>query len=561
MFSTTTILSLGALFSSVVLAAPFEDLSDLHKRCDFDSASSPDCWGDYSLSTNWYEETPDTGVVREYWFDVTNTTGAPDGVDRMILSINGSVPGPTIFADWGDTVVVHVTNSMENNGTSLHFHGIRQFETSPQDGVASITQCPVAPGDSMTYTWKASQYGTTWYHSHFSLQAWNGVVGGIVIRGPASAPYDEDKGVLILTDWYHATSDSQFIVSSTSGPPTAQNGLINGTNVYNDVGERFQTTVTSGSSYRFRLVNAAMDTMFKFGIDNHTLTVISADLVPIVPYETDYVTIGMGQRYDVIVEANQTAGNYWMRAIPQTACSSTNENTLNIKGIFNYDSVTVEDPTSTMAIYDDSCSDEDASNLAPYVALDVDSSDVEEVFDIGLDASTGLFRWTINDNIFLSNWSSPTLGQVVDGVTSFETEQNVVKLNETNSWVYFIIESQVQLHHPIHLHGHDFFVLAQEASATWADGDALNTVNPPRRDVAMLPAAGYLVIAYQSDNPGVWLMHCHIGWHTSQGFALQLVERESEIAATVDEDSLEETCKNWRAYADNVDLIQEDAGI
>lgn len=40
--------------------------------------------------------------------------------------------------------VVHLTNSLTMNGTSLHFHGIRQFETSDQDGVASITQCPTA---------------------------------------------------------------------------------------------------------------------------------------------------------------------------------------------------------------------------------------------------------------------------------------------------------------------------------------------------------------------------------------------------------------------------------
>lgn len=96
--------SLGALFSSLVLAAPHADLSERQTSCEFDSANSPECWGDYSLSTNWYEESPDTGVTREYWFEVTNTTGAPDGVERIILAINGSAPGPTIYADWGDTI-------------------------------------------------------------------------------------------------------------------------------------------------------------------------------------------------------------------------------------------------------------------------------------------------------------------------------------------------------------------------------------------------------------------------------------------------------------------------
>ena len=67
-------------------------------------------------------------------------------------------------------LVVHLYNGLLNNGTSLHFHGLRQNYTNPNDGVVSITQCPLAPGESITYTWRATQYGTSWYHSHFALQ-------------------------------------------------------------------------------------------------------------------------------------------------------------------------------------------------------------------------------------------------------------------------------------------------------------------------------------------------------------------------------------------------------
>lgn len=107
---------------------------------------------------------PNTGVTREYWFDLIQVTVAPDGIERMALTVNGSIPGPTIEADWGDTVVVHVTNSLtaSHNGTSLHFHGIRQKYTNQNDGVVSITQCPTPPGESITYTWRAEQYGSTW---------------------------------------------------------------------------------------------------------------------------------------------------------------------------------------------------------------------------------------------------------------------------------------------------------------------------------------------------------------------------------------------------------------
>lgn len=102
-------------------------------------------------------------------------------------------------------LVVHVRNSLQSNGTGLHFHGIRQNWTDAMDGVPSITQCPIAPGDVYTYRWRAVEYGTGWYHSHFYVQAWDGVFGGIIINGPATANYDVDLGHVFLNDWYHVS--------------------------------------------------------------------------------------------------------------------------------------------------------------------------------------------------------------------------------------------------------------------------------------------------------------------------------------------------------------------
>lgn len=94
------------------------------------SPSDRSCWGDFDISTNYYDFVPDTGVTREYWFNIENTTAAPDGIERIVLAVNGSIPGPTIIADWGDEVIIHVTNSMTNNGSTIHWHGIRQNFTN-----------------------------------------------------------------------------------------------------------------------------------------------------------------------------------------------------------------------------------------------------------------------------------------------------------------------------------------------------------------------------------------------------------------------------------------------
>lgn len=85
--------------------------------CAGNSASDRSVWCDYSTSTNYYDEVPDTGVTVEYWFELTNITAAPDGVSRDVLTVNGSIPGPTIIANWGDTVKIHVTNALANNGS------------------------------------------------------------------------------------------------------------------------------------------------------------------------------------------------------------------------------------------------------------------------------------------------------------------------------------------------------------------------------------------------------------------------------------------------------------
>ncbi|KAF8853078.1 putative laccase-2, partial [Acephala macrosclerotiorum] len=464
------------------------------------------------------------------------------------------------FADWGDTVKVTLYNGLANNGTGLHFHGIRQNFTNQNDGVPSITQCPTAPGESITYEWRATQYGTTWYHSHFALQAWNGVLGGIIINGPSSADYDNDMGVMFLNDWTHATADQVYLSAESSGPPTLDNGLINGTNVYGSLGSRFNMTVTAGETYRIRLINGAIDTHWKFMIDSHNLTIMAMDLVPIVPYDTTVLSIGMGQRYDIVFTASESSGNFWIRAIPQTSCSD-NDNANNIKGILKYDSTDSTEPTTSAYTYTDSCDDEDMSDLVPYYALNASDESEEDDFAITVGRSNNVFKWYMAGTTFAVEWDDPTLLQIYNDDTNFTTSSHVIELDTADEWVYFVIETTQTVPHPIHLHGHDFYILGQ-GSGTYTSGTTtLTTTNPPRRDVAMLPSSGYLVIAFLTDNPGAWLMHCHIGWHTSEGFALQLVERYSEIAALTDYDTLNSTCTAWDAYATADDVVEDDSGV
>jgi len=80
------------------------------------SPTSRSCWGEYNTSTNYYLEVPDTGRTVEVWLSAEESICNQDGYARPCLTFNGTMPGPTIVADWGDYLKVHVTNNLPSNG-------------------------------------------------------------------------------------------------------------------------------------------------------------------------------------------------------------------------------------------------------------------------------------------------------------------------------------------------------------------------------------------------------------------------------------------------------------
>ncbi|KAI9650066.1 Laccase-1 [Ciborinia camelliae] len=550
---------------SLALALPTADVvpSNLEERATCaNTATTRSCWGQYSVSTNSYTTVFSTGVTREYWLVAQNTTLSPDGVARSTLNFNGTIPGPQITADWGDDIIVHVTNKLTTNGTSVHWHGMRQLNNAQYDGVPGITQCPIAPGDTLTYKFHADTYGSSWYHSHLILQYGDGLFGPLIINGPATANYDEDLGAIFLNDWNHSPVQSLWDKAKQGGPPTLTTGLMNGTNTYNGAGKKFETTFTAGLKYRIRLVNTAVEGHMQFSIDGHQFTVIANDFVPIVPYNATSILVSIGQRYDIIVTANAAVGNYWIRAGWQTSCSQ-NANAAGITGILRYvGSSTTADPTTTTTVKTStSCSDEPLASLVPWVPLNAVAS---SIIPITLTTSGG--DWFFNGSSLLLNWTDPTLLTILNSGNIWPTDYNVIPIASSTAnqgWAVLAISGPNGPSHPMHLHGHDFWTLAQ-GNGAYTSATALNLVNPPRRDVMTLPSGGHLVMAFQIDNPGSWLMHCHIAWHASEGLALQFVESESSIVPTIgtaDVSVFQDTCAKWDAWVPTEIFPQDDSGI
>lgn len=180
-----------------------------------------------------------------------------------------------------------------------------------------------------------------------------------------------------------------------------------------------------------------------------------------------------------------------------------------------------------------------------------------------------IFQWYVGNETFAAEWDDPTLLQIYNNNSTTDfypyNTSNFVLLPEENEWSFFVIELALAIPHPIHLHGHDFYLLGAGAGSYEAGVTELNFVNPPRRDTAFLLADGYLVIGFKTDNPGAWICHCHIGWHQVNGLALQFIENESEILG-LGLDGTADQCTAWNTFeygnaTQSGDSVSEDATI
>jgi FtsP/CotA-like multicopper oxidase with cupredoxin domain len=207
------------------------------------------------------------------------------------------------------------------------------------------------------------------------------------------------------------------------------------------------------------------------------------------------------------------------------------------------------------------------TTLEPFVTTVVPMpSEAPTTFELTLDTSAGVF-WKVNGMAMDINWGTPSLSYVLNGTYSLPAGDNGVTI-DTDGWVYYVIINESPLPHPIHLHGHDFWIIAT-GNGTFAPN--YNLQNPIRRDTHLVQGnsgvagtGGYAVIAFQADNPGAWLMHCHIPFHISGGLGVQFLERPSEIMGTLgDVPFYTQGCSAWNTFqtTSNVKMVQSDSGL
>nr|AJK28607.1 laccase [Peniophora incarnata] len=285
---------------------------------------------------------------------VSNVQLSPDGFTRDTVVVNGQFPAPLITGKKGDTFNLNVVDSLTDKSldtvTSIHWHGLFQKGTNWADGPSQINQCPIIPKEDFDYKFSVpDQAGTFWYHSHYRNQYCDGLRGPLVVydnNDPQKSLYDidNDSTVITLGDWYH------YLSTQAPGVPAPNTTLINGKGRYSGgpASDLAVINVTKGTRYRFRLVSISCDTNFIFSIDSHKFSVIEVDGVNHQPLLIDSPQIFAGQRYSLVMTADQDVGNYWIRAQPNNIVA-TFDGGLN-SAILRYKTATVADPTTTSSL-------------------------------------------------------------------------------------------------------------------------------------------------------------------------------------------------------------------
>ncbi|KAJ7024843.1 laccase [Mycena alexandri] len=463
---------------------------------------------------------------------IVNKQIAPDGFSRSTVLAGGTFPGPLITANKGDKFSLNVEDQLTDptmlRSTSIHWHGLFQRNSSWADGPSFVNQCPIAANHSFLYEFQApGQTGTYWYHSHLSTQYCDGLRGAMVIYDPQDPQkhlYDVDDATTVITlaDWYHFTAPSAPALAR------ANSTLINGLGRFQGgpVSALAVISVKKGSRYRFRLVSISCDPNFIFSIDGHSMTIIEVDGVNHKPLTVDSIQIFAGQRYSVVVNANQAVGNYWVRANPNIGLATGFAGGIN-SAILRYVGATVAEPTTNST----STAPLIENNLHPLVPSPVPGKPVPGGADVNLNLNIALnttsFRFSINGVSFVPP-TAPVLLQILSGA------QAAQDLLPTGS-VYTlppnkVIEISVPggspgAPHPFHLHGHNFHVIRSAGNSSY------NFVDPVIRDVVSTGPAttDNTTFRFVTDNAGPWFLHCHIDWHFEIGLAIVFAEDTGTI--------------------------------
>ncbi|KAL3421335.1 multicopper oxidase [Phlyctema vagabunda] len=479
-----------------------------------------------------------------YDFNITWVRANPDGMfERPTIGINGEWPLPILRADVGDNVIVNVDNQLGNQTTTLHFHGLYMNGTNDMDGPAAVTQCSIPPGSQFTYNFTIDQPGTYWYHSHDQGQYPDGLRAPLIVNDP-DMPYKDlydEEIIMSVSDWYHEemrTLIPKFLNkrNPTGAEPVPQSALVNDT-------QNVSVSLEPGKTYLFRMVNIGAFAAQYIWFENHTMSIIEVDGIYTDRADAEMIYLAAAQRCSFLLTAkNETDKNYAFVASMDTDLFDTLPDDLqwNSTGWLVYDDA-LEKPAAAVV---DELDPFDDFTLVPWDKQELlDEPDQTVTLDVIMDNLGDGKPYAFFNNISYTAQKVPTL---YTALTTGEDASNPLVYGEfSHSYVLekdqiieIVVNNLDSGKHPFHLHGHAFQAISrsEEEAGKFDSTNSSQTVYPAipmKRDTMVLYPNGYIVLRFKADNPGVWLFHCHIEFHVSQGLIASFVEAPLELQKTV----------------------------
>ncbi|MEF7440631.1 multicopper oxidase family protein [Paenibacillus lautus] len=465
-----------------------------------------------------------------------------DDVALPVWTFNNSVPGPQIRVKVGDTVKVKLKNELEEP-VSIHWHGYPV--PNNMDGIPGVTQDAVAAGKEFTYEFKATVPGTYWYHSHQDSvnQLDKGLYGTLIVEDPNES-YDRDY-TLVLDEWMSSgemdmsnnedmegMDHSQMDMGDTSnnedmqgmdhsqmdmGNTSNNEGMEGMDHSQMDMGDTSKMTemaghdmsmydvytmngktgdaidkltVKKGDKVRIRLVNAGYIT-HTIHLHGHEFKVIASDGQPVngPAVITDQgIAIAPGERYDLEFTANNP-GSWLLEE------HGKEDRVKNMRAVIEYEGASGK-PDSSNANEELPTFDLTKYGQQAKTNFSLDQKFDQDVkLDLNTEMKAGEMVYTINGKLF--------------------PDTDPIKVDKGDKVKVTFVNNSKTDDHPMHLHGHFFQVLSKNGKPLEGTPVIKDTLN-------VKPGEEY-VVAFEADNPGDWMFHCHDLHHASAGMVTDVM--------------------------------------
>lgn len=409
-----------------------------------------------------------------------------------VWAYEGSIPGPELRLRQGERLRVAFENKLEA-ATTIHWHGIRL--PNAMDGVPHVTQPPVAPGERFAYAFDLPDAGTYWYHPHAQSdrQVGRGLSGALVIEEAEAPEVDRDL-VWLLSDW-RLDQQAQLVENFGNMHDVAHDGRLGNTVTINgQVRERFE--VAPGERIRLRLINAANARIFELEFRNHAPLIVALDGQPIEPHQPSKgrVVVAPGQRADLVLDCTGTPGS-----ISQVVDYQRQSQPYRL----------IDLAYSDVPIRKEGLPGPKRLPRNPLTDPDLSKPQRHEIL-LGGGMMGGMMQATVDGRrLSMREMFGQGLAWALNGVAATEAHAHAplfeARLGDSLA-LGFVNETAWP--HPMHLHGHIFRVVSRNGAAP---------AHEEWRDTLLIEPEERVEIAFRADNPGDWMIHCHILEHQAGG--------------------------------------------